>query len=216
MLVLHAWWGLNDFIKEFCERLAREGFVALAPDLYRGNVATTIAKAKYLRGKTKRAQVGADILSAVEQLRGLPTVTGDTLGVVGFSWGANWAFWLSVGKPALIGAVTVFYGTKTADYSRTKAAYLGHFAKTDPFVSTSSVRKLEQRLRADARPAIFHTYEGTGHWFFETDRHDAYDAKAAQLAWNRTVEFLLVQLADSSRKRVDGLDIPSKSTPKKT
>ena len=69
VLVLHAWWGLNDFFKDFCKRLVGVGFVALAPDLYHGNIATTNEEAKQLRSKLKREQVSADILSAVEQLQ---------------------------------------------------------------------------------------------------------------------------------------------------
>jgi len=215
VLVLHAWWGLNGFFRELCERLAREGFVALAPDLYRGNVATTPAEARNLRSKMKSRQVSADILSAVEQLRGLPAVTSKTLGVIGVSWGANWAFWLSLEEPELISAVVVFYGTKTADYSGAASAYLGHFAESDSWVARSSVRKLEKRLHTATRPVSFHTYKGTEHWFFESDRKDAYNAKAAQLAWERTLAFLSTRLANKSKKHVDASNSPSRRTPKK-
>ena len=194
VLVLHAWWGLNDFFKDFCQRLAGEGFVAFAPDLYHGNIATTIEEAKQLRSKLKREQVSLDILSAVEQLHKLPSVTNKSLGIIGFSWGGHWALWLSLEKPAAIKAVTVFYATRNADYSQARAAYLGHFAESDDWVATSGVKKLEKSLRAAQCPLTFYTYEDTGHWFFEKDRKDAYNAKAAQLAWKRTVEFLRIQL----------------------
>ncbi|MBN1934247.1 MAG: dienelactone hydrolase family protein [Anaerolineae bacterium] len=75
-----------------------------------------------------------------------------------------------------------------------EAAYLGHFAESDDWVAASGVKKLEKSLRAANRPANLYTYEGTGHWFFEQDRQDAYNAQAAQLAWKRTVEFLQTQL----------------------
>ena len=128
VLVLHAWWGLNDFFKNFCRCLADEGFVALAPDLYHGKIATTIDEARQLRSKTPQKQVKADILTAVDQLSKLPAVTSTSLGVIGFSLGAYWALWLSIEKPEIIKAVTVFYGTRNADYSLVQAAYLGHFA----------------------------------------------------------------------------------------
>ncbi len=194
VLILHAWWGLNDFFKDFCQRLAREGFVALAPDLYHGKTAATIGEAKQLRSKMNQKQVGAEILSAVEQLHKLPAVTSKSLGVIGFSLGGHWALWLSLEKPESIKAVTVFYGTKNADYAQAQAAYLGHFAESDEWVATSGVKKLEKSLRAAHRPVTLYTYEGTGHWFFEKDRKDAYNAKAAQLAWKRTMEFLQAQL----------------------
>lgn len=194
VLVLHAWWGLNDFFKDFCKRLAGEGFVAFAPDLYHGNIATTIEEAKQLRSKFKREQVSMDILSAVEQLHKLPSVTNKSLGVIGFSWGGHWALWLSLEKPESVKAATVFYGTRNADYSQARAAYLGHFAESDDWVATSGVKKLEKSLQAAQCPLTFYTYADTGHWFFEKDRKDAYNAKAAQLAWKRTVEFLRMQL----------------------
>ncbi|HTX79248.1 MAG TPA: dienelactone hydrolase family protein [Longilinea sp.] len=196
ILVLHAWWGLNDFFKDCCERLAQEGFVALAPDLYHGKIATTIEEAKKLRAKMDREQVSADILSMVTQLQQLPAVTGKSLGTIGFSLGAYWALWLSLEKPEYIKAVTVFYGTRTADYSQSQAAYLGHFATADDWVAASGVKKLEKSLHTANRSATFHTYEGTGHWFFEKDRPDAYNAAAAQLAWERTLAFLRAQLVE--------------------
>jgi len=194
VLVLHAWWGLNDFCKEFCQRLAREGFVTLAPDLYHGKIATSIDEAKQLRSKMNQKQVSADILSAAEQLHKLPAVTSKSLGVIGFSLGGHWALWLSLEKPEYIKAVTIFYGTRNADYSPAQAAYLGHFAQADDWVAASGVKRLEKSLRAANRPVAFYTYEGTGHWFFEADRQDAYNANAAQLAWGRTCGFLQAQL----------------------
>lgn len=194
VLVLHAWWGLNAFFKDFCRRLAGEGFVALAPDLYHGQSATTVADAKQLRATVNRTRVSADLLAAASQLRGLPAATGKSLGVVGFSWGGHWALWLSLEQAKSIKAVTVFYSTRNADYGQAQAAYLGHFAETDEWVAASGVKKLEKALRAAKRPATFYTYEGTGHWFFEKDRQDAYNAKAARVAWTRTVEFLHKQL----------------------
>ncbi len=194
LLVLHAWWGLNDFIKGFCDRLAGEGFVALAPDLYHGKIASTIDEAKLLRSKTPQKQVKSDILSALDYLHSHPAVTSKSMAVIGFSLGGYWALWLSVERPQLVKAVTIFYASRNAEYSQAKAAYLGHFAENDEWESSSSVKKLEKSLRNSGHQIAFHTYEGTGHWFFEKDRKDAYNPKAAQLAWERTLEFLRNQL----------------------
>jgi len=71
---------------------------------------------------------------------------------------------------------------------------LGHFAENDEWQSNSGVRKLEKSLNAANRPATFFVYKGTGHWFFEKDRLDAFNLDAADLAWKRTVEFLKTQL----------------------
>jgi carboxymethylenebutenolidase len=193
ILVLHAWWGLNDFIKSLCDRLAAEGFIALAPDLYHGAVATTIPEAENLRGKTKRTIVTKDILQAVEQLQAQPAIKDRPIGVIGFSMGAYWSLWLAEEKPEALAAVVLFYGTRGGEYAKTPAAFLGHFAETDAYVSDSGKKKLEKTLKAAGKEAAFFTYPGTGHWFFENDQ-DAYHTGAAGLAWRRTVEFLNAHL----------------------
>ncbi|MBM4431757.1 MAG: dienelactone hydrolase family protein [Chloroflexi bacterium] len=195
LLVLHAWWGLNDFFRGLCDRLAGEGFVAYAPDLYRGKLATNVDEAKRLRSGMDRKQTGADLTAALAYLRGLGAVSGGKLGLLGFSLGANLALGLSVEQPEAIGAVVLFYGTRGGDYTPAQAAYLGHFAQSDEWVAASGVQKLHKALRAADRPATFHTYAGTGHWFFEADRPEAYHPEAAALAWQRTLAFLRARLA---------------------
>jgi carboxymethylenebutenolidase len=190
VLVLHAWWGLNPFFKDLCKRLAAEGFIALAPDLYHGQTAHTIDEATQLRSKLKQKIAFEEILAAAEYLSNLEAVTNKSIGVIGFSLGARFGLELSVAKPELVRAMVIFYGNCGLDYAPAQAAYLGHFAETDPYVSASGVKKLEKSLRAAGRPFTFHTYPGTGHWFFESDRSDAYNAPAAQLAWERTLGFL--------------------------
>jgi len=196
ILVIHAWWGLNQYFKDFCERLAKEGFVTFAPDLYQGRMATTIAEAKLLRSKLKQKKAYLDLLDAIDYLHRLDAVTGRTVGMIGFSLGARFALELSTEKTKDIHPVVVFYGTSIVDYSCSQAAYLGHFAEQDAWVAGSGVKKLERKLRAANRPVSFHTYEGTGHWFFEKDQKEAYVSQAAGLAWTRTVDFLKLHLKD--------------------
>lgn len=198
VLMLHAWWGLNRFFKDLCEQLAREGFVAFAPDLYHGQLATTIAEAEHLSNTLKEESARADVHTAIEYLQSLEAVTSTTLGVIGFSLGAYFALGLSRERPKDVGAVVLFYGTGPRDYASAQAAYLGHFAEADRFESPSDVKRLEEQLRAAHRPVTFYTYPGTGHWFFEKDRADAYHQKAADLAWQRTVAFLRTTLAPSA------------------
>lgn len=193
ILVLHAWWGLNDFFKSFCDRLAGEGFVVLAPDLYHGKIANSIPEAENLRKKTNQNQICAEILAAMDVLNALPGVTNQPNRVIGFSMGAYWALWLALEKPKEIGAVIVFYGSRSGDYSQSQAAFQGHFAETDRWVSTSGLKKMEKNLRSAKRPTTIYTYPGTGHWFFENDREEAYHPEAAQLAWERTLAFLKAQ-----------------------
>jgi carboxymethylenebutenolidase len=190
VLVLHAWWGLNDFVKGYCDRLSQEGFVALAPDLFSGRIARTVQEAEQLNpGMDEEKEMPPLVLAAFEALRTQPAVTGNGLGVVGFSFGAYWARWLAQERPQSILAVTLFYGDGW-NVQASNAAYLGHFAETDPYVTDEAKRELEDALKALNRPVDFHTYPGTGHWFVETDRPDAFNAPAAQLAWDRTNAFL--------------------------
>jgi carboxymethylenebutenolidase len=197
VLVLHAWWGLTDFIRDFCDRLAQAGFVALAPDLFSGKVARTIEEAEQHQASFNEEQdVPPIVLSAVEALRQHPAVSGNGLGTIGFSLGAYWALWLAQQKPDLIRAVTLFYGTNGGggDFRQSKAAFLGNFAETDPYEPAEGIQALKKNLEGANRPTTFYTYAGAGHWFFEKDRPDAYRPQAAQLAWERTIAFLHEQL----------------------
>jgi len=192
VLVLHAWWGLNDFFRDFCRRLAGEGFVVAAPDLYHGQVAATIDEATALRAKLNGPRALGEIFAAAERLQQLSGRPG--LGVVGFSLGGRFALELALRKPEMTRAVTVFYALMGADFSQTQAAYLCHLAETDAYAADSGKKKFEKALKASGRPYAVYTYPGTGHWFFEQDRPQAYNAAAAELAWTRTVEFLHAHL----------------------
>ncbi|MBI3162625.1 MAG: dienelactone hydrolase family protein, partial [Chloroflexi bacterium] len=186
ILVLHAWWGLNDFVKNLCNRLATEGYLVLAPDLYNGAIAKTILEAEKLRGKLKRGPTSKQILEALKQLR---NETGQPVGLIGFSLGAYWGLWLVEEKPKDIAATVLFYGTRGGDYAKTKSAFLGHFAETDEFVAESGRKKMEKSLDAAGKLVAFHVYPKTRHWFFEDDRPE-YNPDAADLAWQRSIEFL--------------------------
>ena len=190
VLVLHAWWGLNDTLKAFCTRLAQSGFVAFAPDLYHGKVADNIPDAEAL-GRALDAnhlQAKADIANATMFLGERAGQT--SLAVIGFSLGAYYALDLAADDPEHIRSVVLFYGTGGGDYSKSSAAYLGHFAENDEFEPQSNVDELEESLRRAGPPVTFHRYSGTGHWFFEPDRLQAYNQAAASLAWDRTLTFL--------------------------
>jgi carboxymethylenebutenolidase len=189
---LHAWWGLNDTIKAFCTRLSTSGFTVFAPDLYHGKVADTIEGAETLRDALDAAHLlaRAEIAAAARFLNEWAGLPGTGLAVIGFSMGVYYALDLAAADPDLIRSVVIFYGTGGGDYSRSKADYLGHFAENDQFEPKSGVDALEADLRRAGRPVTFHRYPGTGHWFFEPDRPDAYNPEAASLAWDRTLAFL--------------------------
>jgi carboxymethylenebutenolidase len=198
VLVLHAWWGLTPDCTDVCDWLAAEGFVALAPSLYPDGVtADSIVGAEELVSMHDSTPDLAEavVLSAVDHLRGVLALTGPRIGSIGFSLGAYWALHASQVRPGDLSAVVAFYGTDGGDYSSAQAAYLGHFAEHDDFEPLESVRALEERIRASGREVMFHVYPGTGHWFLEPSRTDAYNADAANLVWRRTLAFLRDHLA---------------------
>jgi len=192
VLVLHAWWGLNDTMKAFCTQLAESGFVAFAPDLYHGKVADNIADAEALTKAlgANPLQANAEIAEAREFLSERVGQADRGLAVIGFSLGASYALDLADADPQHIRFVVLFYGTGGDNFSHSKAAYLGHFAENDEFEPQASVDALEDSLRRGGRPVTFYRYSGTGHWFFEPDRSQAYSQAAASLAWDRTLAFL--------------------------
>jgi len=193
VLVLHAWWGLNDFFKGLCDRLASQGYAALAPDLRNGAVATTVEEAEALMKISSADLSKSTALGAVDYLHSLPKVGGRKIGAIGFSMGGGWALWLSVQRPEDVAAVVVFYSTEypeRGDYSKTRASYLGHYAPDDEWEPIEGVRALESQLRASGREAEFHFYPGTKHWFFEENRPKEYAPDPANQAWNRTLDFL--------------------------
>ena len=189
VLVLHAWWGLNPFFKELCNRLAGAGFVAFAPDLYQGRIAATIDEAKALLEQRDFEAMEAIAAGALTYFRAHPAVRGDGVAALGFSMGAAWATAMASVAPTDIAAVVLFYGADTGDFARSRAAYLGHFAEHDEWEPLDGVRQVEASIRAAGREVTFHIYPGAQHWFFETNRPE-YDADAAAVAWQRSLDFL--------------------------
>lgn len=197
VLVLHAWWGLNPVMTGVCDRLAVEGFVALAPDLFgNGATAETISEAEaLLAGEQERAAATASTTqAAVDYLRSSSATTGDRIGTVGFSYGAYYALYLSQTLPDTFAAVVAVYGTGEHDFSQATAAYQGHFAEADDFEPAETVAAYEQTIRDAGLEVTFYTYPDTGHWFFEPDRPEAYNPEAAALVWERTLAFFNEQL----------------------
>jgi carboxymethylenebutenolidase len=190
VLVLHAWWGLNDFFRSFADRLASQGFLALAPDLYDGPVAKSVEEAEVLHSKVDNERIEKIVLGATEYLESDPSVSGRRMGVVGFSMGAAWSLSLSTLRPKTVEAVVVFYGSWPIDFSQAEASFLGHFAPDDEWEPDTEVRATEEKIRTAGRDVTFYFYPGTKHWFVEENRPVEYNREAADLAWKRTLEFL--------------------------
>jgi carboxymethylenebutenolidase len=195
VLVLHAWWGLTPFFKQTCDRLADEGFVALAPDLFDGRIADDPDEGRQLLAEANMDQTVHLVRSSLFTLRSLPATPDRPVGVLGFSMGASWALWLASRVPELVGATVVFYGSQNIDMAPAHSAFLGHFAESDQYIEDDELTLLEAELRLLDKDVTFHRYPDTAHWFFESDR-PAYHASAAALAWDRTTAFLHQHLDD--------------------
>jgi carboxymethylenebutenolidase len=194
VLLLHSWWGLTPFFRSVADRLADEGFVVLAPDLMGGALPSSADEAQRLLAESDPNEGVALVTASAARLRNLRITPDGPIAVVGFSMGASWALWLSARAPDVVAATVVFYGSQNIDFDGARSAHLGHFAEHDPFESDDDIAFLEASLGLAGGDATFHRYAGTGHGFFESDRPDAFDADAAELAWSRTVEFLRAHL----------------------
>jgi len=190
VLVLHAWWGLNDFFKSVANRLASQGFLALAPDLYDGPVAKSVEEAKEIHAKVDSERIKQIVLGATDYLRTDSSISGRKIGVIGFSMGAAWSLSLSTLKPETVGAVVVFYGSWPIDFSKAQASFLGHFAPDDEWEPVADVSSTEEKIRGAGKEVTFHFHPGTKHWFVEENRPLEYNRDASDLAWKRTLEFL--------------------------
>lgn len=193
VLVLHSWWGLNPFFKDLCDRFSDNGFVALAPDLYDGKVASTAQAAKALRAQataSRRVPAYKMLIAAISYLSHHESVSSKRIAIVGFSMGGHWALWLAQRPDLPIAATVVFYAARSGDFTRSNSSFLFHFAENDEWVSSSSVKKLRRNLQVAGRNVSYCSYPGTQHWFFESDRPEAFHREAAASAWTRTLEFL--------------------------
>jgi carboxymethylenebutenolidase len=194
VIVIQEYWGLIDQITRTCDRLAAEGFTALAPDLYHG---TKVPLTEPDEAAKEMMVLSMDVTA--KELNGtvdeLIRRTGrDHVGVIGFCMGGGLALVLGTQRPEAVAAVVTAYGLipwpdATPDYSKLNARVLGHFGNNDDFFTPDGARALEGQIKQLGKDVEFHFYEGVGHAFFNEDRPEAYDAAAAQLLWQRTLAF---------------------------
>lgn len=189
IIVLHAWWGLNQIFKNLCDRLASEGFVAFAPDLNEGRVASTIEEAKEIMSSLDEQRKYDVAMAAVDFLRARPEVRKEPFALIGFSMGGAWSLVLASKRPEEIQKAVLFYGAGEGDFAKIKAEILGHFSDTDEWEDINYVRSMENDLRTAGVKTNIHIYSQMPHWFFEDDRPE-FNPQAAELAWTRTLEFL--------------------------
>lgn len=194
VLVLHSGRGLTEFVTGFCQRLARDGFVALAPDLFDGTTPSSAEEARELKRAVEEAAIVRRLEDTAEFLRRHDDVSRRAIGVVGLGYGAEVACRL-VGEGDLEwGALVCFYGYEPTDWSTVEAPVLGHFAQLDEELPESRIKELRERLAAEGVDHDLFVYPGAEPSFFEADATSRYDQDAAQLAWERTSRFLTAHL----------------------
>jgi carboxymethylenebutenolidase len=206
VLVIQEWWGIDWGLKRSTERLAAAGFIALAPDLYHGEVAehTEMDKAAQLMQAMPPERAARDMSGAVNFLAGHPDVTGNGIGVVGFCMGGMLSFLIAANRPDRVRAVVPFYGypqgAMEPDWSSFTARVRGHMAEHDDFFKPEGARALEAKLQAMGKDVRFTIHEGTGHAFMGP--HNALgtlDADLAEKIWPEVISFLHETLGEKER-----------------
>lgn len=181
VVVAHAWWGLNRTIRDYGAALAEQGFVVALPDLFTGEVTTSIATAEtQIRKHWESA--GPRLETALEALGEHRAVTGNGLGAVGFSFGGFHLLEAIEGGDTHLARLVVYYATHSLPAQH--VPIMAHLATDDPYESRGDMDTLAARIGDTA-----HVYPGTRHWFAEADRPE-YNAAAASLAFDRAVAFL--------------------------
>jgi carboxymethylenebutenolidase len=192
VIVIQEWWGLNDWVKDQARALAREGYVALAPDLYRGKVAEKQEEAHQLMMGLPRDRALRDLHGAFAHLKDRPDVRKDRIGVIGWCMGGMYALALATEEPGLA-AVAAYYGAPPSDaaaIARIKAPVLGNYGGEDKGPSPEQVKAFEAAMKKAGKTVDVKIYPGAGHAFANVNNPwKGYKADAAKDAWARTVAF---------------------------
>ena len=195
VVVLQEWWGLVDQITRTCDRLAEEGFTALAPDLYHGTTVplTEPDEAGKEMMALEMGRAASELSGAVDEL--VRRTGRRKVGAVGFCMGGGLALVLGTQRPDAVAAVVPAYGLipwpgAQPDYALLTAAVQAHVAEDDDYFTPEAGRALEAQLQGLGKEVEFHYYPGAGHAFFNEDRPEAHHQASADLLWERTVAFL--------------------------
>jgi carboxymethylenebutenolidase len=192
MVVIHEWWGLNDWIKEQAQKFAQEGYVALAADLYRGKVAYDPTLAHELSRGVPQERAVRDLRAAFDFLASRPDVNPEKIGSVGWCMGGSLSLDLAIREPKLAACV-VNYGAVTRDsedIQEIQAPVLGIFGAEDRSIPRSSVEAFEKAMLADHKSIEVKIYTGAGHAFENPNNKLGYRESDAKDAWVRTLTFL--------------------------
>lgn len=196
IIVIHEWWGLNDNIRTMTDRLAAEGYAALAVDLYGGETAQTPERARELMQTAMENEDRAEenLQQAHSYLKN--QLQAPTTGVIGWCFGGTWSLQTAILMPEKIDAAVIYYGRLVTDpdqLQKLEMPILGIFGAEDEGIPVESVREFESRLEELGKDVSIHVYEGAGH-AFANPSGNRYQADAAADAWNKTEAFFAEHL----------------------
>lgn len=192
LIVIQEWWGLNDNIRKMTDRLAGEGYVALAVDLYEGEVAEKPEKARELMQKAmgNKERLGKNLQQAYDFVA--DESGAEPVGVIGWCFGGGWSLQTALMMPDKIDATVIYYGQLVTDEEKLKAInspIIGFFGSEDSAIPPKQVETFEETLKGLDKTVETHVYQGANH-AFANPSGERYDAEAATDAWKKTVTFL--------------------------
>ena len=199
LIVIHEWWGLNDWVKEQASKFADEGYAALAIDLYRGKVAKTPDEAHEIMRGVPEDRAKRDLHAAFEFLASQPNVRKDRIGAIGWCMGGGYSLDVALQEPTLAADV-INYGHLATDADALKKIYapiLGLFGAQDRGIPPADVRKFGETLDQIGKKIDIKIYDDAGHAFENPNNKDGYRAADAADAWKRTIDFLAATLKKS-------------------
>jgi carboxymethylenebutenolidase len=194
VVVIQEWWGLTDHIASVADRLAAEGFVALAPDLFGGKVAHDADEATKLMMELPVDQAARDLSGAVDFLISHEAVTSSSVGAIGFCMGGGFVLLLAAQQGTKINAAVSFYGVGPGvpeQFTNLTAPVQGHYGEKDEMYPPDAVRDQIEQIRKESGIEVEAFFYPAGHAFHnEENAFGTYDAEAAKLAWSRAIQFL--------------------------
>lgn len=194
VLLIQEWWGLDDHMIDVARRLAAEGFVVLAPDLYGGRVTHDSGDAAEMMMSVPVEDSVRKLTGAVDYLLGLDAVTSTAIGAVGFCMGGGFVLRLAAVRGDAIAAAVPFYGVGPAvpdSFRGLTAAVQGHYGEQDTSYPVAKAHEQELQIRTESGADVTFFYYPAGHAFHnDANTAGTYDAASAELAWQRTLDFL--------------------------
>jgi len=192
LIVIHEWWGLNDWVKQQAEKLAGQGYVALAVDLYRGRVADNPDLAHELMRGLPEDRAKRDLRAAYDFLASQPNVKNNRIGSIGWCMGGGYSLDTALAEPQLA-ATVINYGhlaTESSELKKINAPILGLFGGLDRGITPDDVKKFQQSMEKLGKKIEVKIYPDAGHAFENPNNKQGYRAEDAADAWQRTIDFL--------------------------